>query len=136
MSRSKPGMKQSPCDNKNNQSGFMMILSVIIMTSVITVIVVRTTLSSLTRIETRGVGLISGKIAYLSQSCLDEALISLNRDNSYIGTTFSLDAGDCDIVVSGSGNTRTIDITATIDNYSQDIQADVTLDPFGVDSWE
>ena len=106
------------------------------MSSVITVIVVRTRVSSLTRIETRGVGLISGKIAYLSQSCLDEALISLNRDNSYIGTTFSLDAGDCNVAVSGSGNTRTIDITATIDNYLQDIQADVTLDPFGVDSWE
>lgn len=80
---------------------------------------------------------VSGRIFYNMDGCGEEALIRLNRDNAYTGETITLNNTSCTIVVTGSGSTRTINVTATQTDYTRKLQINVTLSPtFAVTQWE
>ena len=61
--------------------------------------------------------------------CSEESLLRLKRKPSYAGETLTIDETSCNITVSGSGNTRTILITATNTNYTKILQLNVTISP-------
>ena len=73
-----------------------------------------------------------------ADSCVDEAVLRVKRNNSYTGGTLSLEDASCTIVVSGGGSTRTIDVSATVGTITRKIQTVVTItgSPFSHVSWE
>jgi len=74
----------------------------------------------------------------VADGCMEEALYRLRKNNSYVGATLTLDNGTCVIVVSGSGATRTINVTATSDAYTKKIQADISIsgNTITTNSWQ
>jgi len=74
----------------------------------------------------------SDKNAYYgAESCLEEALIRLEADPSYVGSTLTID-GDtaCTIVVSGAGP-LTLAVSVTHLTYTQNFQGQLTLTSSG-----
>lgn len=51
---------------------------------------------------------------YLAYGCVDEALLQLKLDETYTGGALSLGNGTCNIVISGVGSEKTIDVEAEI----------------------
>jgi hypothetical protein len=74
----------------------------------------------------------------VADGCMEEALHRLEKDNGYSGGTITLDNGTCTMAVSGAAGSRTIIVTATADEYTKKIQADVTISGYliTVESWQ
>jgi uncharacterized membrane protein YcgQ (UPF0703/DUF1980 family) len=115
-----------------NNQGFVMIISVLIVTALISVILIKTSLNSISVLNTGSETLNSTNVSYFTEGCANEALIKLSRDNNYAGSTFDLEQGTCTVVVAGNA----VEVTGTLFNYSQTIDISFTLDPFTVDSWD
>lgn len=83
-------------------------------------------------IEVRGAGVFT-----LAQGCLEETIHRLKKNSSYTGQTLSVGAGSCIIGVSGSGPTRTITSTATIDSYTRKLEIiiDMSNPIISISSW-
>lgn len=62
-----------------------------------------------------------------ADGCAEEALQRLRKNNSYTGGTFSVGGASCIIVVTGSGASRTISSTATVDTFTKKIQMQVAI---------
>ncbi len=86
----------------------------------------------------------SQKIFFNADSCAEEALTRLDRNNNYTGGSMAFDLSDCTISVTGSGNTRTIQIAATNNNegslqlnLTRNLQISVNIFPvFSVTGWQ
>ncbi|KKQ51850.1 MAG: hypothetical protein UT19_C0005G0033 [Candidatus Woesebacteria bacterium GW2011_GWB1_39_10b] len=66
-----------------------------------------------------------GETLKIAEACVEEALLRLKSDESYLGASLTVGDGLCNISVSGSGLDRTIDVTAQITNgisYTKKIQ--------------
>lgn len=71
-----------------------------------------------------------------AEGCVDEALLSLSRNNAYTGgSVFGMESTNCVAVVSGVGASRTVDVTATNGQYVRRISVGVNLSPFSITSW-
>ncbi len=72
-----------------------------------------------------------------AEGCIDEALIRLNRNNSYAGENITLNGTACVLTVSGSGSVRTINVSAVNGDYVKTTQVGVELTPvFKITSWQ
>ena len=68
---------------------------------------------------------------YAAEGCLEEALIRLEGDSSFTGTTLTMDADtDCTISVSG-GAPYTLSISVNFLDYTQTFEAEVSLTQSG-----
>lgn len=76
-------------------------------------------------------------------TCIEEATFRLKSDPAYVGGTVPIGLDSCAVTVSGSGSTRTVLATATIDPYTKSATASVLLKQnvagnargWAVDSW-
>lgn len=140
MNRVKYGIQHSVLDGismkrESNQQGFVMTLVVLLVGSIIGVTVIQTSLSSLNRLQLSQDALHGEALTFQRETCIQEALIQMKWDDEYLGGTLALSGGDCDISVSGPGNTRTLSVTSVINNHQDLTEINVTLDPFGVVSF-
>lgn len=70
-------------------------------------------------------------VYYVAEGCLDEALIRLEADPLFNGTTLTLDADtSCTVTISGS-TTKIISIVVNFLNYTQTYQAQASLNEMG-----
>lgn len=122
-------------NQRSNQQGFVMTLVVLLVGSIISITVIQTTLSSLNRLQLSQDALHGEALTFQRETCIQEALIQMKWNDEYIGGTLALSGGDCNISVSGSGNTRTLSVTSVINNYQDLTEINVTLDPFEIVSW-
>lgn len=113
-----------------------MILVVIITAAIISVILIKTSLSSLTQLLYTNTSMNTLESKFLATGCLHEALINLNRNHDYSGETHNLSYGTCIISISGSDNTRNVNVQSEIGNYYLDYQASVQLKPFSLLAWD
>ena len=113
-----------------------MIVSIIIIAAIISIIVVKTSLSSITQLGSSDIALKGESVKYYTEGCMQEALIQLNRDNTYSGGVLNLGSGSCNVSVSGADNSRTVDVTGDLNNYYHNIIVDVVLDPFSISTWD
>jgi hypothetical protein len=118
------------------RQGFIMIVAVIIISAVISVVAISVTLGSLTQLQKTDTNLRGEYARYYVESCMQEALIQLNMDNTYSGGTLTLAGSTCTVVISGIGNSRVIDVEGSSNDYYYDINASVSLVPFYLDSWD
>jgi len=73
----------------------------------------------------------------LGDSCVDEAMLRLKRNNAYTGGSLSVGSTSCTISVSGSGSTRTITVSATAGDSVRklDVGVSITGSAVSVTSW-
>ncbi|MEK7146289.1 MAG: hypothetical protein AAB802_03840 [Patescibacteria group bacterium] len=65
-----------------------------------------------------------------ADGCMEHALDTLNLNSSYVGESITVGNVSCDITVTGSGTTRTVLASATLDSiYTTVIQVEVTISP-------
>ncbi|OGH86236.1 MAG: hypothetical protein A2493_00815 [Candidatus Magasanikbacteria bacterium RIFOXYC12_FULL_33_11] len=69
-----------------------------------------------------------GEAFSVAEGCLEESLRRLRLNTSYTGEILNLSTGSCIIGVSSEGNDRIITVTGTAEDYTQRLQASVTLD--------
>jgi len=79
----------------------------------------------------------SSRLSLSIDGCAEEALIRLNRDNSYNGENLVIGDTSCIISVSGSGSSRTVSITGTKSDYTRQLEIAVNISPiYAITSWQ
>ncbi len=117
------------------KNGFVMMIVIILIASVSSIVVITTSLSSISHLESGELFEGTLRTEYVAEGCVSEALIQLKRDANYTGGAISLGATICTITISGSGNTRSIVISGSLGNYTEEWILIVALDPFAITSW-
>ncbi len=78
----------------------------------------------------------SERVFVKTEGCAEEALIRLHRDSDYSGGNYEIDGVSCTVEVSGAGETRTVTIAGSGENFRHSFQIGVHMDPaFGILSW-
>jgi hypothetical protein len=120
-----------------NTRGAAVLLSMITIASVAMILALALGLSSIIENQINLDQSRANLLLLNTDSCGDEALNRLNRNNSYTGELLDVGTTSCAITVTGSGTTRTIDIAADNAGYFLDLEIGVTIYPtFSVDSWK
>lgn len=74
-----------------------------------------------------------------AESCAEEAMLRLSRNNSYTGGSLMVGESSCIIAVTGTScGSCTIDVVSTRDNFTRNVQVGVTVSGSSIDitSWE
>ncbi len=122
-----------------NQSGIMLLIPTIVISAVLILIVTTNALISIDQSKTALHEQKTLEAFIAADSCLELALLNLSSDSGYSGESLTIDQASCTISVSGSDDTRTIDISTTLDAplYVRELQAQVSLSPsFTITSWQ
>jgi hypothetical protein len=78
----------------------------------------------------------SEQVFIKTDGCAEDALIRLNRDDSYAGGSYNVDDVNCTIVVTGLGDERNLNVIGESDYYTHDLSIDVRLAPdFAITNW-
>lgn len=75
----------------------------------------------------------------LAESCVEEALVRLTRDNSYTGGSLTVENATCTISVTGTPcGACTVNVSTTENDFTRRIRAGVTITGSNADitSWE
>lgn len=135
-------MKQNKIGNlaiqlEKENKGYILTMSVLIISAIISIVVISTSLSSLIVLDKNNEDLKGVKINQYTQGCMDEALIQTSRNKNYTGGTYNIGFGTCEIsVVGDSSDSREIFVTGTIENRKYFFKADVGLNPFELKKWD
>lgn len=119
-----------------DNSGYVMTLMVIILSSIMLVIISSASFSSLTSLKKSQVTIEDQQIESFTSGCAEEALLQLSRSSSYDGDTYNLHGGTCVIGITSSKNTSTISVTGTKSNLNHNYKIEVSLEPFKIINWE
>ncbi len=123
---------------RQNNSGYIALLAVLVLLAVGTSIGVIVSLNSLAELN-NAFGYYSGQKAFaLADACAQEAIFQLkNQGASYSGTTLSFASDYCTITISSSAGSATAQITSLVaDQYTKKIKLTADLSPFLLTSWE
>jgi hypothetical protein len=110
----KKGQRLKVKGQRHPQGGFIAFTSMIVIAAVVLAVSVSVALL--------GVGEVNAAFSYkkgqealkAAEGCMDNTLLRLRDDASFSSETLSLGDASCTISVSGSGASKTIDVTATI----------------------
>ena len=69
----------------------------------------------------------AGEASALADGCMEEALRQIRLDTGYIGETLNIVGNSCIIGVQTGGSNRTITVSAFVGDYSEKIEATITL---------
>ncbi|MBU0667738.1 hypothetical protein KJ951_03395 [Patescibacteria group bacterium] len=119
-----------------NKKGEAVLIGVVIISMIILIIGISMTMLNLSVIQISRNHTNATTLYVNTEGCAEESLIRLNRHNDYTGETLVIDTTTCIIIVSGSGGTRTINISASDADYTRKLQIGVILSPFSISSWQ
>lgn len=127
--------------NNQNQKGYIALISVVFISSLLVLIVVSFNLISITEIGISLREVQTTESFYLAQACAEEALIKLKENVDYTGgEALEIEDGSCDIVsVEGEGNyNRTIKVSSSFHNMTRRIKVEIAeVNPqTKINSWE
>ena len=123
MKRKIHGQPQSQFGKDNR--GVIMIITVIIIAALVSVILIKTALSAITNLTTADLSLTDLEIQYFTEGCIQESLIQYHRDQTYTGGLFNLDAGTCDVSVTGFGYDATLVIVGNLNNNTRTLNINI-----------
>lgn len=105
----------------SNQKGYIAIITVIIITSVVVVAVSTAALLSIGE-EQSAQALSTGEGALnIAESCMEQALLLIQGNPNYTGGSLTLPEGNCTITASHAGSTWTIQTLATDIPYTRTV---------------
>lgn len=100
---------------QNNQTGYITLLSVIIVTSVGLAIIVFVLLTAVSVSQTTFTVEQTYQAKALANACAEEAMQQISDVSSYIGTAgLTMGQGECSYTVSGTGQSREIQSVGTV----------------------
>lgn len=100
-----------------NQKGYIALMTTLIVLAVALVVVGSVSLLSIGEAES-GLALSKGEGSlFFVEGCMEDAILKIKINSSYLGGTITHPEGSCAIIVSQSGNSYTV--TATTDNTTQ-----------------
>lgn len=118
---------RSPLRTLHFQRGVVALITVIIMGATLLTIGLAIAFVSQTELLiAAGAGRERQALA-VAMSCLEEAVHRLKLNSSYAGGTIPIDTYSCTVTVSGTGSTRTVSSTSTVDVYTKGAVATLTL---------
>ncbi len=122
----------------NDERGAAALMVIVIILAVAILVVSSTALTGIDDLEI-GFSHSAGSRAVLSaQSCAEEAMLKLSRDNSFVGGTLAVGEATCTMIVTGTPcGACTIGVESTQDTFTRSIEVDVTVTGSQVDitSW-
>lgn len=113
--------------NLKNQQGVASLIIVVVIVSILAGIAFVITQLSINELVIDFGADRSARLLQIADTCAEEAYYRLKLDSSYTGSSYSLGDGSCTVVVAGAGSTRTITVSATVDEFTRDFVSDVSL---------
>ncbi|MBI4713857.1 hypothetical protein HY771_01595 [Candidatus Uhrbacteria bacterium] len=111
-----------------DERGAVALIVMVIFMAVLVLVVSRVALTGLDELAANQSAQIGTTTILSAESCAEEALLRLSRDNSYAGGSLTVGEVACTISVSGTPcGSCTVDVTASASNYTRRIQADVSV---------
>lgn len=101
--------------HRREEHGFAALLTIVIVSAAALTMSFGAALLGLGELDQGYTAQKGGSAFALTEGCLETALVELRRDTNYNGATLTNDEGSCRIVVSGSGDTRTIAVEGDVD---------------------
>ncbi len=111
-----------------DERGAAALIVIVILMAVLVLVVSRVAFTGLDELSANQSAQLGTTIILSAESCAEEALLRLSRDNTYGGGSLTVGDTVCAISVSGTpcGNC-TVDVTANSQNYTRRIQASVNV---------
>lgn len=102
----------------NNEKGFTALISILVVSAISLAIAMSITLLGIGEAKSSD-DYKNGQVTLaIAQGCGEETLLRIRNDDAYIGGSLNVGGGSCTIVVTGMGQDKTIDITATTDSVN------------------
>jgi len=128
------------CSMFHDRSGAAALLTVIIVSVAALIMAYSASLLSMGELEMGYDSGQGGEAFSIADGCIDESFRRLRLNDSNSGGSLSLGDGSCIIGVSGTGSTRIIIATSTLDNYHKKIKTSITFsgnaNEITIDSWQ
>lgn len=121
-------LQQQYVHNKkyNSQSGYITLLSVIIVTSIGLAIVVFTLLTAVSVSQTTFAVEQTYQAKALANACAEEAMQQVSDSSSYTGTAgLTMGQGECSYSVSGAGQSRVIQSIGTVGTIIRKVKVEL-----------
>ena len=120
-----------------NKKGISTLMTIIVVSAIALSIALTATLKGIDETNTGLNQTKSLETFTATDGCIEEALVKLNSDHGYTGEILLMGNVSCTITVNGSGNSRTINVTANNSGkYVRDIEVDVDLqNALEITSW-
>lgn len=120
----------------HNNRGQTALVGVLIIMAIVLLLTLTMSYTSSQELQINTKETANKQVAYLADSCLDEALVRLRRDDTYIGGSLTLFGGTCVINITAQSHNRTINITAQKDDNVRKLEAVLDLEnPSRLHSW-
>ena len=122
----------------NNQKGVVALLIVIIVGASTLIMAISSALLGMGELDLGYTMGRSEETLVLTDGCVEEALLQIKRNTSYIGESLVLSNGSCIISVVSSGSDRIITVVGTVENYNKKIEVTLTLsgNQIIINSWK
>lgn len=110
-----------------NQQGFVSTITVVILSVITLTLAVAVAMLGANELVLGNAASQSQKAFEIADGCQEEAYYRLKLNTAYTGGTVPYTGGSCTVTVSGSGTTRTVVSTATVDGYTRSMTATISL---------
>lgn len=114
-------------ENFKSSSGFAAILTVLIVISVVLIYGLSLNYSNILGLQMTTARNVSQGVFHFANTCMEEALVQLRRDESYVDGSLNLTEGNCTISIVAAGDNRIINVTAVHQGYYQSLEMSVDL---------
>jgi len=123
---------------RRQADGYVALSSVLVIAAVVLVIGISVSLLSISESQMSLAEKKKEETIDFVESCLEDALLRINEDESYSGGTLSLPEGDCTINISQTGNDWTITAEGTLDGFTKtiEVQLERTSPTMALTSWQ
>lgn len=122
-------------DHGKRPNGFVLTIALIIVSAIIAIVMISAALESIVNVERAALSVDRVETSQSAEGCMEEALLRLNWDNAYAGGSVTIGSVSCTIEVTGSGSTRTVTVSSTLNGGTYSYTAQVNLSPFTVTQW-
>lgn len=120
------------------QQGFVVLLLILVIASVVFVIAYNAVLVGLRELEMGYTAHKGEEVHALAEGCIEETLRQFSFDSNYVGGDISVGNGTCTIVVTNDNGNKVVTVDAQVGKYYSTIEANVTIStsPYIINSWE
>ncbi len=116
--------------NLRKIKGSVALLSILIISAVLIIAVVSTAEVQINTSKQHQNNLSDDSMYYVAEACMEEAMLRLERDNTYAFGNLLINDVNCSIAVVGS-NPKDVTINVSYQNYSQTFNAQVSVENAG-----
>ncbi|MDD3646959.1 MAG: hypothetical protein PHS44_00455 [Candidatus Dojkabacteria bacterium] len=111
----------------NKQNGAALLVSLLVISALALVLAIAVNLSAVDEVLRSSQGRSSLRSRTIADSCLEEAMLRLKRNSSYMGETLNFEYGTCNVTILEAGTIRTVNIYASEETSVTELSVEVEL---------